>query len=141
LNSVSLTGYLGADPNCHTFEDGTQVANLRLAVAKQKKQNGEWVDDTIWVDVKCWGGQAKAIEQYLAKGSFVGVTGQLGQPREWEDNSGNTRFTMVIDSANVSFGPRVDGGGGDAPRAAQQQAAPAQADLSASDFGDEDIPF
>jgi single-strand DNA-binding protein len=130
LNSVSLTGYLGADPKTHTFDDGTMVANLRLAVSRQKKEGGEWVDDTLWIDVKAFGKQAEAIEQYLAKGSFVAVSGQLAQPREWEGDDGK-RFTMVVDHATVTFGPRANGDG-----AATQTTAPKDAPLA-----DDDIPF
>jgi single-strand DNA-binding protein len=138
LNSVSLTGYLGADPKTHAFDNGDQVANLRLAVARQKKEDGAWVDDTIWIDVKAFGRQVEAIEQYLTKGSFIAVTGQLAQPREWEDNSGNTRFTMVVDHASVTFGPRADGGGSPPPER-QKAAAAASAQGGLSD--DDDIPF
>lgn len=136
LNSVSLTGYLGADPKTHQFDNGDQVANLRLAVARQKKVDGEWVDDTVWVDVKAFGKQAESIEAYLTKGSFIAVTGQLAQPREWEGEDGAKRFTMVVDHALVTFGPRTDGS---APPAQQQrQAAPAQQQAPVSD---DDIPF
>ena len=139
LNSISFTGYLGGDPRLHTFDDGTEVANLSVAIARQKKQDGEWVDDTIWVDVKAFGGQVAAIGQYLAKGSFVAVTGELAQPRTWEDKDGETRFTIVVDHARVTFGPRT--GDGDEPREPRQEkpkaAAPAQSDFA----DDKDIPF
>jgi len=148
LNSVNFTGYLGGDPRCHTFDDGARVANLSLAVSRQKKQDGEWVDDTVWVDVKVSAyadrtGAVDAIENFLFKGSFVAVTGELAQPREWESESGK-RFQIVVDHARVTFGPRTNGAGESSqPRqAAQQQAAaPAAAPLNAGDFDDTDIPF
>jgi single-strand DNA-binding protein len=111
LNVVTLSGYLGADPKVHTFDDGSKVANLRLAVGKSKKQNGEWVDDTLWIDVAARGNQAEAIEQYLGKGSFIMVTGELGQLREWEKD-GETRHSMQVDYARVTFGPRAENGNG-----------------------------
>lgn len=141
LNDICLTGYLGGDPRCHTFNDGSRVANLSLAVARQKKQDGEWVDDTIWVDVKVSAyadrtATVDAIETYLAKGSFVAVKGELAQPREWTDQNGNTRFTLCVDHAAVTFGPKTDGGGGQPQR--QRQATTQQ---SAAPVDDEDIPF
>jgi single-strand DNA-binding protein len=150
LNLVAFTGYLGGDPRCHTFDDGGRVANLSLAVARQKKENGEFVDDTIWVDVKVSAragstGSVDAIEKYLARGSFVAVSGQLAQPREWEDRDGNPRFTIVVDYANVTFGPRTDGGNG-GNGGSQQQAQPAQQQRAAAPVqsklaDDTDIPF
>ena len=144
LNSVSFTGYLGGDPRIHTFDDGSMVANLSLAVSRSKKQDGEFVDDTIWVDVKVNAyadrtGAVEAIETYLRKGSFVCVSGQLAQPREWEDKEGNTRFTIVVDHAAVTFGPKVD----DAPQkqAPAQQAQQRTAAPAASKIADDDLPF
>lgn len=147
LNSVAFTGYLGGDPRCHTFDDGSRVANLSLAVARQKKVDGEWTDDPVWIDVKVnagagYTGAVDAIEQYLAKGSFVAVTGQLAQPREWEDQNGNKRFTIVVDHASVTFGPRVDGAGNGEAQPQQRQQAAAPAGASQATFGaDTDIPF
>jgi single-strand DNA-binding protein len=145
LNDICLTGYLGGDPRCHTFDDGSRVANLSLAVAHRKKQGDEYVDDTIWVDVKASAyadrtGAVDAIETYLAKGSLVAVQGELAQPREWTDKGGNTRFTIVIDHADVTFlGSKTDGGnGGGQPAQQQRQAAPAQQQAAVAD---DDIPF
>ena len=132
LNSISFTGYLGGDPRLHTFDNGDEVANLSVAIARQKKQDGEWVDDTIWVDVKAFGKQAAAIGEYLHKGSFVAVTGELAQPRQWDDKDGNTRFTVCVDHARVTFGPRVD----DAPARERPKAASA-----VGAFADDDIPW
>jgi len=141
LNDICLTGYLGSDPRCHTFDDGSRVANLSLAVARQKKENGEWVDDTIWVDVKVSAyadrtAAVDAIETYLAKGSFVAVKGELAQPREWTDKDGNTRFTLCVDHAAVTFGPKTDGAG---PQPAKQQKAAQEFERGPVD--DDDIQF
>lgn len=136
LNSVSLSGHLAVDPRTHTFDDGTQVANLRLAVNNTKKENGEWVDDAIFVDVKAYGRQAEAIGTYLAKGSFVCVAGKLAQPRSWTTDDGEKRFSIVVDRADVTFGPKTDG--------AQPAAAPAAARASqeqGAGVADDDIPF
>ena len=144
LNTCSFSGYLAGETKTHTFDDGNSVANLRLAVNNTKKVNGEYVDDAIFIDVKAYGGQVDAIGTYLTKGSFVIVTGQLAQPREWEDQNGAKRFTMVIDRASVVFGPKSDGQQAQQPQQQQQQprqqpqpASPAASD----DFGSDDIPF
>ena len=139
LNVVNLTGYLGGEPRYHEFDNGDAVCNLSLAVARQKKQDGEYVEDTVWVEVKVFGGQAKPCSEYLAKGSFIAVSGQLAQPRLWEDNNGETRCGLVVDRASVVFGPRTSG---DAGQQSQPQSQPRQqAAPAASRLGDDDIPF
>lgn len=147
LNSISFTGYLGQDPRHHVFDNGDEVCNLSVAIGRQKKQDGEYVDDTIWVDVKVFGKGASACANYLTTGSFVAVNGQLAQPRTWQDNEGAARFTIVVDHATVTFGPRTDGGNGNGNGGQQQQSQPRQqaaakpAAAQASRFGDDDVPF
>lgn len=139
MNVVCLSGYLAADPKVHVFESGDKVATLRLAVNNTKKVGDAWVDDPLFLDVQVSGGRVDSVAEYLAKGSFVLIDGALGAPRSWQGDDGQTRFTMVIKRANVTFGPRTDGGGG-------QQSRPAAAPASAShgtglDLVDDDIPF
>ena len=134
LNCCNFTGYLAADPKLHTFDSGDTVANLRLAIANAKKVDGEWTNAALFVDVKAYGKQTEAIGQYLTKGSFVAVSGRLGEPRSWEGDDGTTRFTMVIDGAQVTFGPRTDGGGA-------QERAPRETAAPAASPADDDIPF
>jgi single-strand DNA-binding protein len=143
LNSCNFTGYLAADPKLHTFDNGDTVANLRLAIANQKKVDGEWTDAAIFVDVKAYGKQAEAIAQYLAKGSFIAVSGRLAEPRSWQGDDGATRFTMVIDSAQVTFGPKGGESNGGGSHQSRSAAAPAAASAGGNMFdgGDEDIPF
>ena len=82
MNSVCFTGYLGSDPRTHVFDDGTEVTNLSLAVSRQKKENGEFVDDTLWLEVRVSNTRARAIyERYgftavgVRKGYYPAVRG------------------------------------------------------------------
>jgi len=136
LNTWAGSGYLAADPKTHTFDDGAMVATLRLAVNNQKKVDGQWIDDVLFVDVKTYGPIAEACGKYLHKGAFIVARGQLAKPRHWQDaNTGETRVTLVIERAEVVFGPRTDGGSGQA-----QQAAPS-APAGSAVVADDDIPF
>jgi len=137
VNVCTFSGYLAADPNVHEFENGDKVANLRLAVNNTKKVDGEFVDDALFLDVKAFGGMVDAIGAYLVKGSFVIVSGRLAQPREWTDKDGGTRFTMVVDHAAVTFGPKTDGA---AAQPARQQQKAAQ-EFERGPVDDDDIPF
>ena len=144
LNSHNVSGYLARDPKVFDNDDGNRSAILRVAVNGSKKVDGAWVDDPIFYDVKVYGAQVDAIETWLNKGSFVIIEGRGSHPSIWTPDDGETRATPVIVAKSVVFGPRTDGGAGEAqPRQAAQQkaAAPAAAPLSAGDFADNDIPW
>lgn len=147
LNIWHGSGYLAADPKTHTFDDGSTVANLRLAVNNQvkDKDTGEWVDDALFLAVKVYGKAAAACEQWLRKGSFVIVSGRLGKPRHWQDEgSGEHRVTMVIDRAEVVFGPRTQVEGSTMYQTSSSSSSPASSSSQlppADDLGDDDIPF
>lgn len=143
LNTVILSGYLGGQPRYHKFDNGDEVCNLSLAVNRSKKdpETGEYVDDALWVEVKVFGKQASTCDQWLTKGSFVMVQGQLAHPRLWQDeNTGNQRVSLVVDQARVTFGPKTEGNGGQA-HSAPQQAAPAAAQASSASKYGGDISF
>jgi single-strand DNA-binding protein len=91
INSITLTGRAGRDPEVRYFENGSMVANVSIAIDKFKRD-----EKPDWFDVKLWGKQAQVAADYLRKGSLFGVTGRL----EWETwtdpNTGEERKKPVI---------------------------------------------
>ncbi|WP_414833537.1 single-stranded DNA-binding protein [Afifella sp. YEN Y35] len=124
VNKVILIGNLGADPEIRRLNDGRPVVNLRVATSEswRDRNSGERRERTEWHRVVIFNeGLAKIAEQYLRKGSKVYLEGQL-QTREWEDQSGQKRFTTEVvlqgfNSALTMLDTRAGGGGGsyDAP--------------------------
>ncbi|WP_026380169.1 single-stranded DNA-binding protein [Afifella pfennigii] len=124
VNKVILIGNLGADPEVRRMNDGRPVVNLRLATSEswRDRNSGERRERTEWHRVVIFNeGLAKIAEQYLRKGSKIYVEGQL-QTREWEDQSGQKRWTTEVvlqgfNSALTMLDGRSGGGGGgyDAP--------------------------
>jgi len=120
LNKVMLIGNLGADPEVRRMSDGRPVVNLRIATTDswRDKNTGERRERTEWHRVVIFNeGLAKVAEQYLKKGSKVFVEGQL-QTREWEDQSGQKKYTTEVVlqgfSSNLTMlDGRPGGGGGD----------------------------
>ncbi len=137
VNKVILIGNLGADPEVRFTQNGTAVANLRLATNERyKDRNGEWQERTEWHRVVCFGRTAEVCQQYLKKGRQIYIEGRL-QTREWEDQSGNRRFTTeVVATTMQMLGGR--GGGGDdfVPND-----APAAAPAAGAPSADDDLPF
>lgn len=114
MNKVILIGNLGADPEVRYTQNGTAVANFRIATSEQwTDKNGERQERTEWHRIVVWGRQAETSGEYLRKGRSVCVEGKI-QTREWEDKDGNRRFTTEIKADNVTFlgGRGGDDGGG-----------------------------
>lgn len=98
LNKVMLIGNLGADPEIKSFQNGSRIANLRIATSEswKDKQTGERKERTEWHSVVISGdGLVGVVERFLRKGSKVYIEGQL-QTRKWQDQQGNDRYSTEV---------------------------------------------
>ncbi len=122
VNKVILIGNLGADPEVRRMQDGRPVVNLRVATSEswRDRNTNERRERTEWHRVVIFNeGLCKIAEQYLRKGSKVYLEGQL-QTREWEDQTGNKRWTTEVvlqgfNSALTMLDTRGQGAMGEAP--------------------------
>ena len=91
INSVTLVGRAGRDPEVRYFESGTVVANLTMAVNRRNRE-----DEPDWFNLEIWGKQAQVAADYVKKGSLIGVTGSFKMD-SWKDrNTGEDRNKPVI---------------------------------------------
>jgi len=112
LNRVSLIGNLGKDPEVRYTQGGTAVGNLRLGVTERRKEGDDYKDQTEWVSVVVFGKTAENASKYLQKGRQVFVEGRL-QTRQWEDKTGQTRYTTEVIASQLLFlGSAKDQGSG-----------------------------
>ena len=154
VNKVILIGNLGADPEIRHTQDGRPVGNLRIATSEswRDKASGERRERTEWHRVVIFNeGLCRIAEQYLKKGSKVYLEGQL-QTREWEDQSGQKRYTTEVvlqgfNSTLTMLDTRAGGGdqaaAGDFGRASpmQQTGGAAASGGGAAAELDDEIPF
>lgn len=113
LNKVMLIGNLGADPELRFTQNGTAVANFRIACTRgYTNRDGERTESTEWVTIVAWRALAENVGQYLSKGRPVYVEGRL-QTRQWEDRDGNNRYTTEVVANDIQFLGGRGGGGGD----------------------------
>ena len=121
MNVLTTSGNLGKDAEVRQAGNST-VASFSLAM---KSGYGDKAQ-TIWLDCSIWGKQAESgLVQYLKKGQFVVVSGEMGT-REYE---GKTYITLRVNSVTL-------GGKSELPR----QQAPAQQAITNAAY-DDDIPF
>ena len=91
INSVTLVGRAGRDPEVRYFESGTVVANLTMAVNRRNRD-----DEPDWFNLEIWGKQAQVAADYVKKGSLIGITGSF-KLDSWKDrNTGETRNKPVV---------------------------------------------
>jgi len=91
VNSISLVGRAGRDPEVKYFESGSIVANFTLAVNRRSRN-----EEPDWFNLEIWGKQAQVAADYVRKGSLLGVTGSF-KLDQWKDkNTGDNKSKPVI---------------------------------------------
>jgi single-strand DNA-binding protein len=111
-NRVILMGNLTADVDLRYTGANTAVTDLRMAVNNRyKNQSGEWVEDTLFVDVTLWGRTAEIASEYLSKGSPVFIEGRL-KLDTWETDGQKRSKIRVVGDRIQLLGGRGEGGGG-----------------------------
>jgi single-strand DNA-binding protein len=157
FNQVILMGNLTRDPELRTTPGGTTVCSFSLALNRSyKAADGEWKEQTDYVDVVAWAALGERVAQYLSKGRAALVNGRI-QSRSWEQD-GQKRNKVEVVAQDVTFlggpGGAPAGDGGDAPASKPAPAAKKSTkpddkkdeEVVIEDIGDEpinldDIPF
>lgn len=161
-NRVILLGNVTRDIELRYIASGMAVTDLGLAVNDRRKNaNGEWVEETTFVDVTLWGRTAEVAGEYLSKGAPVFIEGRL-KLDSWDDKqTGQKRSKLRVVGERMQLlsgrGQGSQGGPeGSAPRPAARpsvqrnqdsqysQAAPPEEVYDAppaESSGGDDIPF
>ena len=136
VNKVILIGNLGADPEVRYTQNGTAVANFRIATTETWKKDGEKEEQTEWHRIVTFARLAEICGEYLSKGSKVYIEGRI-QTRKWEDRDGNPRYTTEIVAREMKMlSPRGAAEGGQA--GASQPEEPPLPDVPPME---DDVPF
>lgn len=97
VNSVTIMGRLGRDPEIRNFQNGGQVVNLRVATSEtwkdragERQERTEWHSVAIFAEPLC-----EIAEKYLRKGDLVYLEGQL-ETRKWQGQDGQDHYATEI---------------------------------------------
>ena len=169
FNKVILMGNLTRDVELKYTSSQTAVTEITVAVNDRRRgQDGQWQDETTFVDVTLWGRTAEVADQYLGKGSGVMIEGRL-RLDQWDDKqTGQKRSRLRVTGERMQMLPRggapqqggynqnsqpSGGYGGSSPQygGAPTQSAPPQQDNGPGPYdppvpqgmppADDDIPF
>ena len=159
LNKVLLIGRLTRDPETRSTGGGSSVVQLGLAVNRTytRRDSGERVEETCFVDVEAWGRTGETIARYMKKGRQIFIEGRL-KFDSWE-RDGQRRSKLSVVCENFQFIDSQGGGEGGGGGGYQRQSggrgqgygqggggqggggAPVGARDTPQDDYDDDIPF
>lgn len=129
INTVTIVGNLGQDPEIRYTASGIPVASFTVAVNEvYKGKDGQKVKKVHWFRVSAFQRLAEVVGEYCAKGSKVGVRGQL-QQRTWQDSEGLNHSLVEIRARELEL---LSGKNGN-PTASEDDIPPAAED--------DEIPF
>lgn len=111
INLVTLVGRLTRDSELKYTNSGTAVCKFSLAVNRRKRSGEQWTDEVSYFDVVLWGKQGEALQQYLAKGKQIAVSGELRQNRWEQDGQSRSKVEIVANNLQL-LGGNTGGGGG-----------------------------
>ncbi len=111
LNRVLLIGRLTRDPETRSTQSGTSVVSFGIAVNRTytKRDSGERVEETCFVDVEAWGRTGETIARYMSKGRQIFVEGRL-KFDSWE-RDGQRRSKLSVVCENFQFIDSQSSGG------------------------------
>ncbi len=112
LNRVLLIGRLTRDPETRSTQSGASVVSFGIAVNRTytKRDSGERVEETCFVDVEAWGRTGETIARYMKKGRQIFVEGRL-KFDSWE-RDGQRRSKLSVVCENFQFIDSQGGGEG-----------------------------
>ncbi|CAD2071733.1 single-stranded DNA-binding protein [Jeotgalicoccus meleagridis] len=101
LNRVVLVGRLTRDPELRVSQNNIAVATFNLAVNRPfTSQNGERGAD--FINCVVFRKQAENVNQYVKKGSLVGIDGRI-QTRNYENKDGQRVYVTEVVCESVQF--------------------------------------
>ena len=99
MNSITIIGFLTADPEKRSTPNGINAATFTVGVTRSRK-NPDGDRESDFFRVTAWRATADYCASYLAKGSRVYVRGEL-TPRQFQGKDGRLRTSLEINAEAV----------------------------------------
>lgn len=99
MNSITITGRVGRDPELRFTTAGKAIANFSVAVTRKAKDE----EETTWFDCVAFGEQAEHYCASFPKGSRVIVIGRF-EIKDYQNKDGEARkkHQIIVDEAGLS---------------------------------------
>lgn len=121
VNRVILIGRLGKDPEVKYSQSGQALTRFSLATDERRKDDqGNWVEQTEWHNIVCFGKSAETTGEFLKKGALIYLEGKI-RYRSWDDKeSGQKKYITEIVLDRFQFMDSQKDRGFSQPQAAAQ---------------------
>ena len=141
MNSITITGRLGRNPELKTAQNGTEYTKFVVACDRIKtKENKD--PGTDWFNCTSFGRQAVFITTYLKKGSWVLVTGRMqDDPYAPKDDPEKKIHSWSVIVDRIEAPAKKEDGQTGTPTVAAQTVPAASAVTDLGPVSDDDIPF
>lgn len=95
LNSITIIGNLGRDPETKFSGAGKAVTKFSVAVTERWTKDGEKKEHTEWFNVVCFDKIAEVAGEYLTKGREVCVQGKM-RTDDYEKDGEKKRWVELV---------------------------------------------
>ena len=103
INKILISGRLTRDAEVRYTPGGAPVCTLPLASNRRfKGQDGEWKNETTYLNVVAWDKLAERSGQSAKKGAAVVIEGRL-QSRSFETAEGGRRSVIEVRAERIQF--------------------------------------
>lgn len=139
LNSIVISGHLTREVELRYTPKGTPVAKIGLAFNRvYQGQDGNWVEESNFLDVSVWGKQAELCSERLHKGSPVIFEGYLKTSMYTDKDNQQRKFVEIV-ANKIHFMEKTGSSYEEGPSG--EPAANYDVDTSDQNVTDDDVPF
>lgn len=102
MNKIMLMGRMVVDPELRTTPQGITLANFRIAVDRNRK-NDDGSRDTDFFQCTAWRQTGEFVVNYFHKGDGIAIEGQMHTRDYIDSKSGQKRQTYEVTVEKVEF--------------------------------------
>jgi single-strand DNA-binding protein len=104
LNGVYLSGRLTEDRDRFVTDRNVVIVTLKIANNRSQRNSstGEYENKTRYIEAKLFGSRAESLEQYLTKGKFVTIHGELDYRYQQIGDKQVKRYFIYIQDIDLS---------------------------------------
>ncbi len=103
-NVIVVSGSAGRDAELSFTASGSAVCKFSLAVSRRWQKDGNWSEETTWINCVAFGQLAENSAETILKGTRCTVNGRLSiRQYETQDGEKKTSTELVADDVAVSL--------------------------------------